>query len=321
MSVPDPVVPDISVIIVSWNSRELTLSCVESVLRHADGVPLELIVVDNASDDGTARAIRESVPHARLLVNTENLGFARASNQGMAAAQGSLLLLLNSDTAVKDSVIRRCVDWMREHPATGMLGCEVRTLENRRVHTANRSLSVSRSLLENLWLYKLIPPARRAKVLLDGYWEGDDTIEVDWLAGVVMVLRRELFEQSGGFDSSFFMYGEDSEWCIRLRREGHRIVYAPAAGVLWHVGAGSSERIWSEKERLRRGHVGGLQAYAILNGRSRAMLYRVAQLFGFTVRWSVYAAAGAIRPTPYLASQRRHYGWLRDFYLRPSRRY
>src|SRR5437868_10496352 len=125
MTTPDPIPPDVSVIVVSWNSRELTLSCLESVLRHADGVALELIVVDNASDDGTPRAIRELIPQASVLVNTENIGFARACNQGMAAAQGSLLLLLNSDTVVKDSVIRRSLDWMRAHPAIGMVGCEV----------------------------------------------------------------------------------------------------------------------------------------------------------------------------------------------------
>ena len=130
-----------------------------------------------------------------------------------------------------------------------------------------------------------------------------------------MLLRRELFEQSGGFDERFWMYGEDSEWCMRLRRMGHRILYAPAVGTVYHVGAASSDLIWTEKERLAHCYRGGIESYAALHGRRRAALYHLVELMGATLRWAVYRAATAVRPSDYVRSQADFYGWLARFYL------
>ena len=193
--------------------------------------------------------------------------------------------------------------------------------EGRRQHTAARALGIRQSLLERLWLYKLLPSERRAEALLGGYWEEDREIEVDWLAGAFLLLRRELFQRSGGFDQRFFMYGEDSEWCMRLGKLGYKILYAPRVGVVYHAGAVSAHAVWTEKERLRRCYEGGLGAYSALYGRRRALLYRLAELIGVTVRGSVYRLASRVgtENADYYRRQAVFYRWLVGFYLHPSR--
>jgi GT2 family glycosyltransferase len=284
-------------------------------------IDFELIVVDNASSDGTAQLIRTSFPEVRLIANSANVGFARACNQGMTGARGRHILLLNSDTHVADDVIGRAVRRLESRPDIGMLGVELCFPDGRRQYTAKRALGIHQSLLERLWLYKLLPSERRGEALLGGYWEGDREIEVDWLAGAFMLLRRELFERSGGFDERFFMYGEDSEWCMRLGMLGYKIVYAPRLGAVYHAGAVSARGVWTEKERLRRNYEGGLSAYSALHGRRRALLYRLVELTGVTVRASVYrlASLAGTENAGYYRRQAVLHRWLVEFYLHPRR--
>jgi N-acetylglucosaminyl-diphospho-decaprenol L-rhamnosyltransferase len=311
-------VPLVSVIVVSWNSAPELERCLNSILERTVSTSVEIIVVDNASRDRTKAMLRARFPNARLIANRENVGFARACNHGMAAARGELLLLLNSDTYVVDDVIGRAARRLLERPEIGMLGCEVAFPDGRRQHTANRALSIWRGLVKNLWLYKLLPPGRSAELLLGGYWEEDWEIEVDWLAGAFLLLRRGLFEQSGGFDPRFFMYGEDSEWCMRLRRLGHRILYAPGVGTVYHLGSVSSDLVWTEEERLRLCHRGGIESYASLHGWRRAQLYRFSELIGAAMRLCMYRVASFVRPREYYSKQAAFYGLLVRFYLAPT---
>jgi GT2 family glycosyltransferase len=311
--------PDLSIIIVSWNSEGHIQRCISSIIRHTVDVALEFVVVDNASRDGTVAALRRAFPDVEVLENPCNVGFAKASNQGMAAATGKLLLLLNPDTYVESDVIGRAVRLMAGRPEVGMLGCRLRYPDGRLQHNANRALTIRRSLLERLWLYKLIPEDRRARVLLGGYWNHDEEAEVDWLAGAFMLLRRELFTASGGFDERFFMYGEDSEWCMRLRRMGHRILFTPAPGSVVHTGSVSSDLVWTEKDRLRRCYMGGIESYTALNGRALGVCFRLTELFGSVVRFAVYSAASVLRPRRYYVQQAANYRWLIEFYAAPSR--
>lgn len=311
--------PRVSVVVASYNSWDHVERCLRSLIAHTTSAELELVVVDNASRDGTCERLVAEFPFARLIANEANAGFARASNQGMAAATGDLLLLLNSDTYIEDDVIGRAARHLLERPEIGMLACDLRFPHGRRQHVANRRLSVRRTLIERLWLYKLMPPARRSEYLLGGYWDEDRAIEVDWLAGAFMLLRPEVFTRSGGFDERFWMYGEDSEWCMRLRRMGQRILYAPEIGVVYHVGAASSDLLWTERERLERCHRGGLEAYAAIHGPARARLYHAAEIVGASVRCAVYRLAARLRPSDYFATRAEFYGWLTRFLVSEAR--
>jgi GT2 family glycosyltransferase len=311
--------PELSIVIVSWNSSPDLAQCIQSLFEFTVSVSFEVVVIDNASSDGSASMLRERFPQVQVIENAENVGFARACNDGVARSRGQHILLINSDTYVVDDVIGRCAQELASRPDIGMIGCELRWPDGRRQHTANRALGIRRSLVERLWLYKLLPRRRRAETLLGGYWEGDREIEVDWLAGAFMLFRRELFERSGGFDPRFFMYGEDSEWCMRLGRLGYRIIYAPRLGTVYHRGAASSDVAWSERERLRRCYEGGIGAYAALHGARRTLLYRLAELIGVAVRWSVHRGASVLRGSTYHREQARFYGWLVSFYIKGDR--
>jgi GT2 family glycosyltransferase len=307
--------PRLSIVIVSWNSRSDLEACLASIRHYTNGLDYEVIVVDNASTDETVQTIRVAFPEVRLIENTANAGFARACNQGMAASVAEFVLLLNADTYVEDNVIGRSIEALQARPEIALLGCRLAYPDGRLQHTANRSLSIRRSLFEMLWLYKLVPKARRSELLLNGHWAHDHEIEVDWLAGVFLLLRRSLYLESGGFDERFFMYGEDSEWCMRLRRMGHRILFTPQPGTVLHTGSVSSDLVWSDKERLKRCYLGGIDAYTALNGPTRAAGYRAAELLGAVVRLAVYSAMSLRRSDPYHAAQARLYRWRIEFYL------
>lgn len=308
--------PLASVIIVSWNTSSATQSCVRSVLANDPDGALEVIVIDNASSDDTVAQLTRRYPRVRIIVNAENEGFARACNRGMAFAKAPFLVLLNSDATVSDAVIFRCIDWLRAHPDVGMVGCELVNGEGRRTYTAFRKLAIWRSLSENLWLYRFLPQTRRPRVLLGGYWDSSEPVAVDWLAGAFLCLRQEVFNTTGGFDSRFFMYGEDCEWGMRLRRLGVEIWYVPTLGRVVHEGSGSSNDIWSSQERLRRGHRGGVQAYSLVHGRVLATGYWLAQLVGYTVRWAVYGTVSRALANEYYATQAQHYRLLSALYIR-----
>jgi hypothetical protein len=310
--------PLLSVIIVSWNTRELTLACAESVLRYTSVPEMEVIVIDNGSTDGTAAALRARCPSVRIIENERNVGAGAGYNQGMAAARGELLLLINSDTYVQDDVIGRGVRRLVADPELGMLGCELRYPDGRHQYSAFRACSIRLSLIERLWLYRLLPRSRRGATLLGPYWEDDREIEVDWLAGAFTLLRGELFRRFGGHDDEFSLYGgEDVEWGIRLRQHGVRILYAPKTGVVYHHGAATAMQVWTDSERVRRNHRLTVAVYARLHGRRRAWAYRGVELLGVAVRWIVYTIAARIRPSEYYASQAATFGMLTRVYLAP----
>lgn len=259
---PDGTRPRISVVIVSWNTRELAIQCVQSLVEHCDLRLTELILVDNASRDGTAASLRDRFSELRVIESERNLGGGRGFNLGMREAAGELILLMQPDAYVCDAVIQRMAEFMWASPDVGMVGCELRYPDGRHQYTAHRDQSIRLAVLERFWLYKLWPKHRRARLLLDGYWPPDQAIDADWLAAVCMV-RREAFERTGGIDERFIMGGEESEWARRIRGLGYRVAYEPRLGVIYHVGSASWGQIWTDRGRLRQWHRLGIEGYAL----------------------------------------------------------
>lgn len=277
--------PELSVIIVNWNTRELTRACLSSLREQLSSVAHEVIVVDNASGDNSAEMIAADFPDVRLIRNPENVGFGVANNQAMRVARGKWFMLLNSDTKLLDDSVVRLFERVRTASDIGIAHCRLQFPDGRLQHTAYRFPTIRLALLEDLGFYKLMP-RRAPEALLGGYWDYAEERDVDWVAGAFMLLPRAVFEQTGGFDERLFMYGEDMEWCYRIRDKGWRIRYYPDASIS-HVDHASSEIRWGDERVaicLRRQR----DLYADRHGHMRGQVLTVLRVLGAALRASYY---------------------------------
>lgn len=236
-----PVV-DVSIIVVSWNTRELlvrALGCVYETLRESS---FEVIVVDNASLDDSVPAVRERFPQARVIANRENVGFGRANNQGAAVARGRYILLLNSDAFVHAGTIERLIAFMEAYPEAGAAGPRLRYEDGRLQRSVTSFPTVLTELWTTLGLDRAFPNHRVFGRYKLTYWEMNDLREVDILMGACLILRRTAIEQVGLFDEQFFMYSEEADLCYRLRAAGWRSYFVPDVEAT-HIWGGSAQRV------------------------------------------------------------------------------
>lgn len=218
--------PALSVIVVAWNVRDLVLDCLRSVEARRGGLDVELILVDNGSEDGTAAAVRAEFPTAVVVENRQNLGFSRANNQGLALARGEYVLFLNSDTIVGMGTLERCVAELERDPSVGMVTCRLMYPDGRVQYEGGRNPYLFRDLLAELfYLHMLFPHSRLFAHHLMGDWDHRDTRDVEAILGAFMLGRRSIFQAVGGLPELVFMNHEDLSLCLRIRRLGHRIRY------------------------------------------------------------------------------------------------
>jgi len=307
---------DLSIIIVNWNTRDITRDCLRSIGEHVSGLTYEVIVVDNASGDGSAEMIRAEFPAVRLIANDTNLGFGRANNQAMRVARGDFFFLLNSDTVIFDDAVQRLVNFIADDPQVGIAGCKLlfedRTLQG----SCSRFPSIRCALLEDLMLYKLLPRRLQGELLLGGYWPHDRARDVDAVWGAAMILRRQVFEQTGGFDERIFMYGEDLEWCMRVRDHGWRIAFTPEAAII-HLNHKSSEQKYGD-ERIDLCHKRAYEIYRRRAGFAAMTLMMLIKTFGALVRVGYFGlrALGRGRTQDYFNAQAKFYSRSLRYHLR-----
>ncbi|NNE33780.1 MAG: glycosyltransferase family 2 protein [Rhodothermales bacterium] len=237
--------PTVSIIVVSYNTREMTLECLRSLVAETQE-PYEVIVVDNASSDGSAEAIAANYPEIVLMAEAENHGFAKANNIAAKRARGEYILLLNPDTVVLDGAIDKLVDFARARPEAKIWG-------GRTLHadgTLNRTCCHQR-----LTLWKIFCRATGLAVLFRehrlfsqvyGGWDMNDIRPVDIVTGCFLLIPRRLWEDLGGFDLTYFMYGEEADLCLRATNEfGADPHFTPDAQII-HYG-GASEPVRADK--------------------------------------------------------------------------
>ena len=285
--------PALSVVVVNWNTKARLRSCLESVARRLESVDHEVIVIDNASEDGSPEMVAQSFPAARLIRNQTNAGFGRANNQAMRVARGRWLLLLNSDTVLIDDSVAdlfKALDRDREDGGrmanVGVAHCRLVFPDGRLQHTAYRFPTLRRALFEGLGLYKVASTDFASDTLLAGYWDHAQERDVDWVAGSFMLMPREVFETTGGFDERFFMYGEDLEWCYRIRDCGWRVRFFPRASII-HYDHQSADLKWGE-ERIARCLETERDVYAARHGRAATSALVLARLGGQALRLIYY---------------------------------
>ena len=227
--------PEVSVVIVSYGTRDLTLAALDSVRAVSDRVRLETVVVDNASPDDSADRIAESHPWVTLIRSPENRGFAAAANRGAREAIGEWILFLNSDARLQTDSLPRLLDAARSLPAPGALGPLLLGPRGPEPSVGN-FYGLRRDLAQFLRLGRLFPAIRA----LDGIFVGRlprERTEVEWLTGACLLVRLETFHSVGGFDEAYFMYVEDMDLCFRLRRAGYTNLFVPDAVVRHELGA------------------------------------------------------------------------------------
>jgi GT2 family glycosyltransferase len=232
---------DLCVVIVNYNGWAVLPRCLEAIDCSADGLKIEAIVVDNASEDGSPClpcCLKENVRVVRL---SKNVGFAEANNIGVRAAQGKYHLLLNTDCFVEKGLFRALIKCLDEHPDTAVVGPRLLNEDGSLQPSCHNFPSPLVFLLEQsmLWrLFKYLPS--RVRELLQIAGKHAKSAEVDWLSGACMLVRPSAFREVGGFDSCFFFYWEEADLCMRLKQQGWKIRFEPSARAI-HLGGGSTK--------------------------------------------------------------------------------
>lgn len=232
--------PDLSIVIINWNTRELLLECLRSITRHAGSKKLEVLVVDNGSTDGSTEAVRKSFSQVRLIKNEKNLGFARAANQGIKNSSARYILLLNSDAEVYEGTLERVIDFLDGEEKVGAVGLKIVNPDGSLQHSCRRFPSFI-TATAHAFLGLVMPNNPFSQEYKLARWDHRQVEEVDWVSGAAMGLRRQALDEVGLFDERFYMYLEDMDLCERLKGGGWQVKYLPEAVVRHHIG-GSSQR-------------------------------------------------------------------------------
>jgi GT2 family glycosyltransferase len=239
--------PVLSIVIVSWNVREDLRECLQSMLREEgsrlESGEIEIIVVDNASTDGTAEMVNLEFPRVKLLVNSQNLGYTKANNIGINHSRGKYVLMLNPDTIVHQGALQALIDCAESHPKAGIIGAKLLNPDGSVQRSARSFPDIGAGLFRNTFLGRLFPnnPFVRRYLLTDfGY---DEVREVDWVSGAAMLVRRDLIERIGGLDERFWAYCEDVDLCWRAWQAGYKVLFCPNAVITHKVGRSSDQRL------------------------------------------------------------------------------
>jgi GT2 family glycosyltransferase len=231
--------PAVSIVVVNWNAREFLRDCIRSI-RENVSVAVQIIVVDNASRDGSAAMVRSEFPDVELIANTENRGFAAANNQGIRIANAPYILLLNPDTIVYAGALENSVAYMNARPDVGLMGCRVMETQDRIQRTCFSFPGPVNLLLIQSGLHRVFPRSRVFGRPELGWWDRDSELDVPVVSGMYMLARRDVIDKVGLMDEDYFVYAEEADWCFRIRKAGWRCVFAPVGQILHRDGGGKS---------------------------------------------------------------------------------
>jgi GT2 family glycosyltransferase len=281
----------LSVIIISYNTRQMTLDCLRSLYEDLGDLPAEVFVVDNASTDDSVAAVREAYTSARVIANANNVGFGAANNQAMRLATGELIMLLNSDAFPKPGAIKALIEYLRQHPAVGVVGPKLLNADGSTQQSCFRFPSPGQCWRENFWISAL---SGDHAVLGDyRHWPHDRERNVEWIVGACMLLRKQVYEATGGFDERFFMYSEETDWQRRIRDTGWEIAFYPQA-VVTHFGGASGAH---DRVKVSRYFFDSLDRYELKHhGVIGLISLRVAMVLGCLMRGVLWSLALLFHP-------------------------
>ena len=281
---------DLSIVIVSWNVRDLLRNCLRSIDAGRGDLRLEVIVVDAASHDGSPAMVGEHFPWVKLIARSDNVGFPRGNNIGLAEALGRYLLLLNPDTEIIGNALTKLLNFLDSQPNVGVVGPQLLNSDGTVQSSRRRFPTLATGLLESTWLESIAPRA-----ILDHYYAADlpddQTAEVDWLMGACLLIRREIYEAVGGMDEDYFMYSEELDYCRRIKEAGWRVVYLPDAQVVHHAGKSSEQAVAARHVAFQRAK---LRYFRKFHGRFPAQFLRFVLLSNYLWQLVLEALKGLL---------------------------
>ncbi len=294
---------ELSIIIVNWNVRDLLDKCLAS-LQRAD-VAADVILVDSASSDGSVALVREKYPTVRLLPQTENIGFTRGNNLGLAQARGDYILLLNPDTEVSPAALSQLLAFMRARPAVGIVGPHTLNSDGSHQSTRRRFPNLLTGIFESTWLAAWAPPAiERHYRMLD---TADAAImEADWVQGSALLLRRAVYADIGGLDEGFVMYSEELDFCRRAKSAGWQVWYHGGAFITHHGGKSSEQAATAKQIHF---HSSKLRYFRKHHGYGPYLILRVVLLLQFLWQLALESVKGALGHKRALRAQRARLYW------------
>lgn len=232
----------LSIIIVSYNVKDLLEKCLASVSRATETIDSEVFIVDNASTDGSAELLPALFPGFHFISNTTNTGFAKANNQALALCTGEFVLFLNPDTLVPADCFQLCIAFMHEHPEAGALGVKMLNGDNQFLKESRRGIP---GPMTSFWklsgVIKLFPRSKVFAKYYMGHLDENKTSEVEVLSGAFMFVRKKVLDITGGFDERFFMYAEDIDLSWRILKAGYKNYYFPETAIIHYKGASTKK--------------------------------------------------------------------------------
>ena len=296
---------DLTVVVVSWNVRDLLRECLNSVRMAQGALALEVIVVDSASDDGSPDMLRNEFPWVNLSASNKNLGFTRGNNLGISAAKGRNILLLNPDTIVLGDALAIMSGYLDDHIDVGGLGPQLLNPDGTVQSSRRRFPSLLTGFFESTWLESAAPHR-----ILERYYALDlpdnQENDVDWVTGASIMVPRRVIDHVGMMDEGYFMYSEELDWCRRIKDAGWRIVYLPKAQIIHHVGKSSEQAVTSRHVNFQQAK---LRYYRKYHGRAASSGLRLFLLANYSWQLAVEAGKGMLGHNRRLRLQRARTYW------------
>lgn len=284
---------DLSIIIVNWNTRSIVCDCLRSIYQQGGEIDLEVIVIDNASTDGSVEMVKKDFPQVTLIENSQNLGFAAANNQGIAISKGRYVLLLNSDTIVLDNALAKTVAFADSHLEAAVVGCRVLNPDRTLQPTCFMFPSILNMLLSSTYLYKLFPKSKFFGRERMTWWDRSDVREVDVVTGCFMLVRQDAIKKVGSMDEQFFIYGEETDWCYRFKQANWKILFAPGAEIIHLGGQSAKKRATTMVVQLRK------SILQFMKKHRGPLIYRIACLLTvifLAVRLPIWSVVALFQP-------------------------
>ena len=228
---------DLTICIVSWNCIDILRKCLESILKYAEGLKIQIIVVDNASGDNTTGIIRREFPQVELIVNGVNKGFGSANNQAVKKSKGRFILFLNPDVVITKPCFKQMIDYLETNHGVGCVGCRLINRDGSIQHTFYKYFPTPLTEFREGMMVNVV-----ARLLFSHNTSQHDPVEVAWLVGACMMFRREVLLELNGFDEQYFMYAEDVDLCFRLHKLGYKVFYLTDIEMFHYHGASSQKR-------------------------------------------------------------------------------